>query len=413
MGKTKEGMTTFGGFESVFESLGHEKTDIIPNLTPDVDIKDDDDNAEPVDLSLGKKKANKSKDDDNAFFNPDMLEKTSSEDDDDDFIPEQFRNDDTDDDDEPDEVKPTKTKKKNEPEETTDTEDTDSDTDGPNENETSNVHGFFDAFAESLGWEVEDDEKPNSVEELVAYVQKTVEENSQPQYATEEIAELNEFVKNGGDIAEYIAGANEIRDYKNLDITDENNQKRIVKEYLQYTGLNENQISRKISKYEDAGLLEDEAEEALEYLQEVKAEEQKQLLVQQQKQAQAYKEEQQKFYTNVVTEIESLKDIRGINIPKEDKKVLRDYLFKVEGDGKTKYQKDYSKSVKNLIESAYFTMKGDTLIKSAQKTGETSAVKKLKQTLNSTKVGSSKHGMDNEAPAPVWSMSSYLRKPTN
>lgn len=412
MGKTKEGMTGFGGFESVFESLGHEKTDTIPNLTPDNIAKEDDDNQEPIDLSLGKKKVNSSKGDDNAFFNPDMLEKTSS-DDDDDYVPAQFRDDEPEEDEEEEVIKPTKSRKKNESEETVDDEPTQPSGDEPTENETTNVHGFFDAFAESLGWEVDDDEKPNSVEEFAAYIQKTVEENSQPQYATEEIADLNEFVKNGGDITDYITGANEIRDYKNIDITDEHNQKRILKEYLQYTGVNDNQINRKISKYEDAGLLEDEAEEALEYLQEVKAEEQKQLLVQQQKQAESYKAEQQKFYTNVVTEIESLKDIRGINIPKEDKRVLQDYLFKVEGDGKTKYQKDYSKSVKNLIESAYFTMKGDTLIKSAQKTGETSAVKKLKNTLNSTKVGGSKHGMDDGAPAPVWSMSSFLRKPTN
>jgi hypothetical protein len=391
MGKTKEGMTTFGGFESVFESLGHERTSTVPNLTPDVNIKDDDDNAEPVDLSLGKKKSQT----ENSIEDPNDLENVK---DGDDGIPT---------------VDLKSILNNEQQEEDNDRDSTQSDDNEPNENETGNVHSFFDAFAESLGWEVGTDEKPNSVEELVAYVQKTVEENSQPQYATEEIADLNEFVKNGGNIEEYIYGANEIKSYENLDITDEGNQKRIVKEYLQYTGLNENQISRKISKYEDAGLLEDEAEEALEYLQEVKAEEQKQLLVQQQKQAESHKAEQQKFYTNVVSEIESLKDIRGISIPKEDKKVLREYLFKVEGDGKTKYQKDYSKSVKNLIESAYFTMKGDTLIKSAQKTGETSAVKKLKNTLNSTKVGSSKHGMDDGAPAPVWSMSSFLRKPTN
>lgn len=393
MGKTNEGMTGFGGFESVFESLGHEKTNTVENLTPDVDI-DDDDSKEAVDLSLGKKNLT-----DDIDIDPDSLENTKQKGD------EQFN-------DNPDDFRDKTVNNKNDKEANDSNESQQGDNE-PDENETNNVRGFFDAFAESLGWEVEDDEKPNSVEDLISFVQKTVEENSKPQYASEEVESLNEFVKNGGDIQDYFSNLNEITDYKNIDITDESNQKRVVREYLQYTGLNESQITRKINKYEDAGLLEDEAEEALEFLQEAKAEEQKQLLVNQQKQAEAYKQEQQKFLTNVVNEIEKLEDIRGIKIPKEDKKILKDYLFKVEGDGKTKYQKDYSKSVKNLIESAYFTMKGDTLITSAKKTGETSAVQKLKQTLNSTKVGKSKHSMNDGDSTPVWAVSSFLRKPTN
>lgn len=398
MGKTKE--TGFGGFNSIFDSLSQNNNkEIIPNLTPDSNIKDD--SEEPVDLSLGKTSKNKA---DN--IDPDSAENPGKEG----FF------DSMEEVDLEEELKSKNNKSTKKDEQTTNVGDEDESTetgDETDENETSNVTDFFDAFAESLGWEIDEDEKPKSVEELVQYVQRTVEENSKPQYATSEIEDLNEFVKNGGDLADYISMSNQISDYKNLDITDENNQKQIVREYLQHTGLNDTQINRKISKYEDAGLLEDEAEEALEYMQEVKAEEQKQLLVQQQKQAEAYKAEQQKFYTNVVSEIENLKDIRGINIPKEDKKVLRDYLFKVEGDGKTKYQKDYSKSVKNLIESAYFTMKGDTLITAAKKTGETSAVKNLKNKLSSTKVGSSKHSMEDGAATPVWAISSFLRKPTN
>ena len=43
-------------------------------------------------------------------------------------------------------------------------------------------------------------------------------------------------------------------------------------------------------------------------------------------------------------------------------------------------------SVKNLIESAYFTMKGDTLLDTAKKIGTNSAIKNLKQSLRSTGV---------------------------
>lgn len=52
----------------------------------------------------------------------------------------------------------------------------------------------------------------------------------------------------------------------------------------------------------------------------------------------------------------------------------------------TKFQKDWSKSVKNLLESAYFTMKGDTLLKAAKSEGSTKAINKFKESLNRTGV---------------------------
>lgn len=62
--------------------------------------------------------------------------------------------------------------------------------------------------------------------------------------------------------------------------------------------------------------------------------------------------------------------IYGIDIPEKDKKALLEYIFKPDADGITRYQKDYAKSLKNLITSAYFTMKGDTLIDIAKKKGK-------------------------------------------
>ena len=80
------------------------------------------------------------------------------------------------------------------------------------------------------------------------------------------------------------------------------------------------------------------------------------------------------FFDSVSTQINSLTNIRGIAIPKEDRRALFDYIFKVDQNGKSQYAKDFEKNLsKNLIESAYFTMKADALISSAKRTGETSA----------------------------------------
>lgn len=284
-----------------------------------------------------------------------------------------------------DKTKNKKTKKVEEDDDVNNIDDNDDDVD---EEESSKVTALFDAIAEELEWEFDDDEeeeKPKTVEELVNYFKEVIKEQSVPQYANEDVAKLDEFVRNGGDLNDYFTLTPEI-DYENFDTTIESNQKQIVKMLLAEKGFNEKQIARKIEKYEDAGILEDEAEDALEAMKEIEETKKEQLLEDQRKQHEQMVARQQKFMDDVVGEINAMKDIRGIKVPEKDKKALLAYIFKADANGKTQYQKDYSKSVKNLIESAYFTMKGDTLLDTAKKMGTSSAIKNLKQSLRSTGV---------------------------
>lgn len=270
------------------------------------------------------------------------------------------------------------------------TSEEESEVDEADEEETSKVTALFDAIAEELDWEFdEDEEKPTSVEGLVEYFKNVIEENSAPQYASEEVEKLDEFVRNGGNLEEYFSLTPEI-DLDDFDTTSEHNQKTIVRQLLIEKGYNEKQIARKIEKYEDAGILEDEAEDALEAMKEISEKKKEKLLEQQRIQHEQMVERQQKFLDDVVGEIKAMDSVRGIKIPEKDKKALLTYIFKADASGKTQYQKDYSKSVKNLIESAYFTMKGDTLLDTAKKMGTSSAIKNLKQSLRSTGVGKSK-----------------------
>lgn len=287
--------------------------------------------------------------------------------------------------DDDDKTRNKKTKKVEEDDDVNNIDDNDDDVD---EEESSKVTALFDAIAEELEWEFDDDEeeeKPKTVEELVNYFKEVIKEQSVPQYANEDVAKLDEFVRNGGDLNDYFTLTPEI-DYENFDTTIESNQKQIVKMLLAEKGFNEKQIARKIEKYEDAGILEDEAEDALEAMKEIEETKKEQLLEDQRKQHEQMVARQQKFMDDVVGEINAMKDIRGIKVPEKDKKALLAYIFKADANGKTQYQKDYSKSVKNLIESAYFTMKGDTLLDTAKKMGTSSAIKNLKQSLRSTGV---------------------------
>lgn len=248
--------------------------------------------------------------------------------------------------------------------------------------ETQNVRLFFDAFAEELGWDVADDEKPDSMEGLINYIEDTVAENSKPQYADDRIAQLDAYVKNGGKFEDFYNGMSQNIQYDNMDMEDESNQKMAVRDYLKLSGYSDEQIDKKIERYEDADMLEDEATDAIERLKEhqqlqlqQQQEEQEALRVQQQQQA-------QQFVTSLNNTINSLDNIRGIAIPKQDRKALFDYITKVDASGMTQYQKDFNANMtENLIESAYFTMKGDALIGEAKRTGQTTAAEKLRKML--------------------------------
>lgn len=276
------------------------------------------------------------------------------------------------------------------------------------------VIAFFDAISENLGWEFdEDEEKPKTVEELIDYITDVIEENSTPEFASDDVKAINEYVANGGDIEKYFSVVNTEIDYDNIDLDDVSVQKSVLKEFLKEKGHSDRMIQKKLDKYEEAGILQDEAEDAAEEMKIIKEEKKKALLETQKKNHEAYIKQQQNFYNSVVKEIEDLKDIRGIKIPKEDKKQLLNYIFKLDSDGRSQYQKDYAKTNRNLIESAYFTMKGDKLLSAAKQSGESSAIKKFKSTLSSTKRVSSKQKMDNKTATPIWEIASrQLRRPS-
>lgn len=269
--------------------------------------------------------------------------------------------------------------------------------------ESNAVTSFFEALSDKMGWELDEDEEiPQTPEELVEYFKDVIEENSVPQYASEEVEALDNFVKNGGNLRDYFQIDGDL-DLEQINIEDsEVNQKLVIKEFLKEKGFNAKQIEKKLTKYEEAGLLEDEATDALEALRDIREQKKQQLLEEQEKSASELKKRQQEYFNSVVTEIKGMDNIRGIKIPQKDKQALLEYIFKPTADGKTQYQKDYSKSVKNLLESAYFTMKGDTLLKAAKSEGSTAAINKFKNSLSKTGVSRKTRRQDNTSTESMW-----------
>ena len=276
--------------------------------------------------------------------------------------------------------------------------------------ESKQIGVFFDAFAEAANWDVDEKDKPTSVEELVKYMEEVVDQNSKPTYADERIEQLDQYVKNGGKFEDFYQDQQKGLTYESIDLEDETNQKTAVRDYYKLQGLTDDQISRKIERYEDADMLEDEATDAVEYLKKYQSERLEEAKAQQEAQKQAYAKQTEEFMSNLNQSVGSLDNIRGISVPKEDRKALLDYITKSDAEGLTQYQKDFiGNLINNLLESAYFTMKGDALLGEAKRSGQTSAASKLRTMLkNQSRNHSSQNSSNNKQPQ-AWDIASkYL-----
>lgn len=276
--------------------------------------------------------------------------------------------------------------------------------------EAEQIGAFFDAFAEANGWSVDEDERPKNVDELVDYIKNVVETNSVPEYADERIEQLDQYVKNGGKFEDFYQTQQRTMSYDNIDIEDESNQKQVVRDYYKLQGMSDEQINRKIERYEDADMLEDEATDAVNYLKAYEEQQAQYMAQQQEAQRQAQEQQAMQFAQDLTNGINSLTNIRGISIPKEDKKALYDYITKTDADGLTAYQKEFNGNlVNNLIESAYFTMKGDALLGEANRNGQTSAANKLRNMLRHQTKNHSSYNVGTEKQPQIWDVASrYL-----
>jgi len=104
--------------------------------------------------------------------------------------------------------------------------------------EAQQVGLLFDAVGQQLGWNMDDiDEKdrPLTVEALTEYWAETIKENSVPQYADDRIQKLDEYVRNGGKFEDFYQKQQESLSLDNIDMEDETNQKAVIRELLKHS----------------------------------------------------------------------------------------------------------------------------------------------------------------------------------
>ena len=142
--------------------------------------------------------------------------------------------------------------------------------------EAQQIGLLFDAVGQSLGWnmaDIKEEDRPLTVEDLTQYLSDVVKENSVPQYADDRIQRLDEYVKNGGKFEDFYSRQQETLTLDNIDLEDETNQKAVIRDLMKRSGYSDEQINRKISRYEDSDMLYEESEDALDRLKQIRQKE--------------------------------------------------------------------------------------------------------------------------------------------
>ncbi|MFA5396904.1 MAG: hypothetical protein WC346_12925 [Methanogenium sp.] len=231
-----------------------------------------------------------------------------------------------------------------------------------------------------LGISLSDSSK---IEDIVDELSSMVEESTKNLFANEEVEEINEYVRNGGDLKKFFSESYSSGvDLDVVDLDSVSDQKRIMKEHLKNRGYSDAQIERKLDRYEDSGVLQEEAEEAVESIKEYRELKKKELLETQQKQAEAIKKRNEVYINNVQKSIKELDNVYGLTITDKDRKDLYKYMLSPEADGKTKLQKEAFEDPKKFVVYALLTMKGDAIVKKALTKGASNTAKSLKDKLS-------------------------------
>jgi hypothetical protein len=139
--------------------------------------------------------------------------------------------------------------------------------------EAQQVGLLFDAIGQQLGWnmaDIDEKDRPLNVEDLTKYWAEVIKENSKPEYADDRIQQLDEYVKNGGKFEDFYQRQSDKLSLDDIDMEDETNQKAVIRELLKHSNYSDEQINKKIARYEDNDMLFEESEDALDRLKQIR-----------------------------------------------------------------------------------------------------------------------------------------------
>ena len=228
--------------------------------------------------------------------------------------------------------------------------------------EVVNVYSSLaEVVLDELGIEFQKDfltsESPEGLAELIKNVIKA---NSEPEFASKEVEDLNKFIASGGKFQDFVKSINNELDIDSLDLTKLQNQKLVVEKfYKETTKFSDEKIERLIQRSIEDEDFEEEVKEAAEKLREINASKIETIIIQQ-KQAQEneikrYKEIEEANKNLILTATE--KEL-GFSLTQEDRMDLLDFIYKPDPKtGIPEYRKFLDQNPNAYISMAYLVRK--------------------------------------------------------
>lgn len=247
---------------------------------------------------------------------------------------------------------------------------------------------------EEASWETEDEFRELIQKKFV----KEVEEKADARITSiaerePDFKELYEYLKTGGTIQTFVDtkyGADDFL-YTPEEISEnEELQKYIVGQYLSVKGevSTQEELQAELEEMESLGVLEKKASKFVSTLKKMREEEKTQLIENQKAAHNKRLKDIQDENNFIIKALDTKAEIAGLKIPKKDREALKDYLFKVDKEGKTPRQRKLeqirsTKDVEKKLIALYAEMKDYNLTETAR----TAEAKSLREKLASSKSG--------------------------
>lgn len=284
---------------------------------------------------------------------------------------------------------------------TEDTDDTNEEADASEEvvaepaapvaNDTAEEAGsMFATLGQKLGYEIEGDFSED-YDGLADYTNAVGQQIANEQLekifaAMPDVQEYFNYRANNGDPIKYFEAQRAELDYTNMDINDNVAvQKRVVMDALTQQGFANEDVTRMVESYEDAGILKDNASIYLQQLQRNQSSSKERLLVQQQEEAAEQRQQAEQYWNNVQQTIQN-GNLKGMSIPTRQRGKFYEWMTNpIDDKGAT--QRDIDRQnidQETALAVEYLLYQGFDLKKLASNAASTQKVSSLKSKLTAS-----------------------------
>jgi hypothetical protein len=269
------------------------------------------------------------------------------------------------------------------------------------EAEENSEESLIKTIASKLGIELgEDDEFEDSEEGLIAFTERAGKEFADQQLNSffeehPDLGEIFDYVMLGGNVEDYYKAITPEIDYKSIDIENEAVQKSVLKTLYRNNGYSDEQITKKLDKFEIAGILKEEAEEASVLLAKSQEKEKSVLIENQRREAEASRQRQARMWGEMEQIVKNRK-VQDFEIPVSEIQSTLDYMKKPVKNGMSQWQIDQNDlTLEDRAALAFFMKNKGKLGKYINQAATTQRVSTLRSKLTGGKT-SMKSGIGNE-----------------